>query len=106
MKAQTRTEKDTREAKIRLSFIDVHRARQVLIERSRDRSKDESSRANCRRANEWLLKAVREQQDAYEIEIRGARWVLEGIGKACTADGLGDVGASILNQIATSVEAQ
>jgi len=97
--ATARTAKDTRESKIKLSFIDVHRARQVLIERSRDRRKDESSRANYRSAAEWMEKCVRDQPDVFEVELAAPHWILEGIGKACNADGLGDVGADILNQL-------
>lgn len=85
-----------------LSFLDVHRARQVLIERSRDSRKDEASRANCRRAAEWMAKCVRDQPDVFEVELAAPHWFLEGIGKACSADGLGDVGADILNQIAST----
>lgn len=97
--AATRTEQSQTLRKVYLSAFEIRDVKRVLFMRTKDVRCDAERRANCYRACDWLETLIAGKSLLAEIEVVGKHWVLEGIGKACIADGLGDVGADILNQI-------
>ncbi|MDE2426754.1 MAG: hypothetical protein KGO96_12705 [Elusimicrobia bacterium] len=98
----TRTECDRNTtATIRLAVWEIEDVRQVLLRRSREKHWTQSHRENCAKAREWLRTLIEGKDRIADVELTERRWVLLGIGRACIADGLGDVGADILNQVQT-----
>ena len=95
----TRTERDNTIHKISLSVLEIQDVQDVLIARVREPQWDKAHKQNCVTARDWLQTLIEGKPLISEIEVSERHWVLHGIGKACIADGLGGIGADILNQI-------